>query len=229
MDGYGRQKSERDLDQLKAMLITAEVCQLVLRKLIRLVKVSSIELRRFVKIKHVCGINDIQMNKYRESVFAVRDTELIQFPTRLLHHIKRLNHVITEHVIRHISRDLESSGSSSRVDQEAETEIKYKIQAEKLANISTIAITCSDENCPIDCFIEQLKECLSSHGNVICLSSTSVEKTLGRFALTDRGSAKVSYYSIYHFFLIKFFISSLPGSQIKKKIIKYQYLNVIRK
>ena len=202
MDGYGRQKSERDLDQLKAMLITAEVCQLVLRKLIRLVKVSSIELRRFVKIKHVCGINDIQMNKYRESVFAVRDTELIQFPTRLLHHIKRLNHVITEHVIRHISRDLDSSGSSSRVDQEAETEIKYKIQAEKLATISTIAVTCSDENCPIDCFIEQLKECLSSHGNVICLSSTSVEKTLGRFALTDRGSAKVSYYTVNNYSVI---------------------------
>ena len=131
------------------------------------------------------------MTVHRESVFAVRDTELIQFPARLLHHIKRLNPNITEHVIRHICRDAESDQSSPRAFQDAESEIKYQIQAEKLANISTIAVACSDENCPIDCFIDQLRMCLSPHGKVICLSSNSVEKTLGRFALTDRGSAKL--------------------------------------
>ena len=134
------------------------------------------------------------MQVHRESVFAVRDTELIQFPARLLHHIKRLNPVITEYVIRHISRALESDESSSRVVQEPQCEIKYKIQAESLANVSTIAIVCSDENCPIDCFIDQLKECMSPHGNVICLSSSSVEKELGRFALTDRGSTKAYFH-----------------------------------
>ena len=138
-----------------------------------------------------------QMKVHRESVFAVRDTELIQFPARLLHHIKRLNPVITEYVIGHISRALDSDDSSSRVDQEPQCEIKFKIQAENLANISTIAIVCSDENCPIDCFIDQLKECLSPHGKVICLSSSSVEKKLGRFALTDRGSTKVYFHSYF--------------------------------
>jgi len=137
------------------------------------------------------------MKVHRESVFAVRDTELIQFPARLLHQIKRLNPVITEYVIGHISRALESDESSSRVVQEPQCDIKYKIQAENLANISTIAIVCSDETCPIDCFIDQLKECLSPHGNVICLSSSSVEKELGRFALTDRGSTK----AYFHFYL----------------------------
>ena len=168
-------------------MIMAEESQLVLLKLIRL----DLEMTTFEPFAIVLIF--VQMKVHRESVFAVRDTELIQFPARLLHQIKRLNPVITEYVIGHISRALESD-ESSRVVQEPQCEIKYKIQAENLANISTIAILCSDGNCPIDCFIDQLKECLSPHGKVICLSSSSVEKKLGRFALTDRGSTKANFH-----------------------------------
>ena len=172
--------------------------QLVLSKLIRLVlEITTFEVQDLKHSKWFFQITRFfQMKVHRESVFAVRDTELIQFPARLLHHIKRLNPVITEYVIGHISRALDSDQSSSRVVQEPQCEIKYKIQAENLANISTIAIVCSDENCSIDCFIDQLKECLSPHGKVICLSSSSVEKKLGRFALTDRGSTK-AYFHFY--------------------------------
>ena len=126
------------------------------------------------------------MSTHTKSVFAVRDTELIQFPARLLHHIKRLYPIITEYVINNVVQRLESEKPISLINQDSDNEVKYQIQASSLANISTIAVVCSDSNSPIESFIDQLKDCLSLHGNVICLSSQIVENQLGKFALTDR-------------------------------------------
>ncbi|KAF8899205.1 hypothetical protein BD779DRAFT_1607721 [Infundibulicybe gibba] len=124
----------------------------------------------------------------RNTVHAIRDTELIRMPKTLFNAISARNPQTTAQLLRMIAsrvRD-EVDSSSNAQARNATSELGYNN-----TNLKTVAVLPVSRNVPVDAFARKLHAALGSIGaSTSYLNQASVSSHLGRHAFTRMGKLK---------------------------------------
>ncbi|KAI0068052.1 patatin-domain-containing protein [Artomyces pyxidatus] len=135
-------------------------------------------------------IDVITSTPRRNTVHAIRDTELIRMPQTLFNAISSRNPQTTALLLRMIASRVRSEidSSSTAMSRGSPTEIRRNN-----ANLKTVAILPVSRNVPVDAFARKLHIALESIGAPTSyLNQASVSSTLGRHAFTRMGKLKTA-------------------------------------
>lgn len=127
----------------------------------------------------------------RNTVHAIRDSELVRMPLTLFNAISARNPQATAHLLRIIAarvRDEVDSSATSRSKVAIPSELGWND-----LNLKTVAIIPIARNIPIDTFAKKLQAALESIGAPTAyLNQASISRYLGRHAFTRMGKLKVA-------------------------------------
>ncbi|KAI8990604.1 patatin-domain-containing protein [Trametes punicea] len=122
----------------------------------------------------------------RNTVHAIRDTELIRMPQTLFNAISSRNPRTTAQLLRMIASRVRTEVDSSSMNMAAE-------RASGNINLKTVAILPVSRNIPIDAFARKLHAALEGIGAPTAfLNQASVSDHLGRHAFTRMGKLKAA-------------------------------------
>ncbi|KAF7797182.1 hypothetical protein EIP86_008374 [Pleurotus ostreatoroseus] len=122
----------------------------------------------------------------RNTVHAIRDTELIRMPQTLFNAISSRNPGTTAQLLRMIASRVRSEVDSSARNVPLEP-------SRTNINLKTVAVLPSTRNVPIDAFGRKLEQALNSIGAPTSyLNQVSVSNHLGRHAFTRMGKLKAA-------------------------------------
>lgn len=135
-------------------------------------------------------IDVITSTPRRNTVHAIRDTELIRMPQTLFNAISSRNPQTTALLLRMIAsrvrNDIDSSPSARSRNMGSELRRNN-------ANLKTVAVLPVSRNVPIDGFARKLHSALEGIGSPTSyLNQASVSNTLGRHAFTRMGKLKTA-------------------------------------
>ncbi|KAH9050541.1 patatin-domain-containing protein [Lactarius hengduanensis] len=133
-------------------------------------------------------IDVITSTPRRNTVHAIRDTELIRMPQTLFNAISSRNPQTTALLLRMIASRVRNDIDSSPSARSRNTEFKRNN-----ANLKTVAVLPVSRNVPIDSFARKLHSALEGIGSPTSyLNQASVSNTLGRHAFTRMGKLKTA-------------------------------------
>ncbi|KAF9055952.1 hypothetical protein BJ165DRAFT_1429740 [Panaeolus papilionaceus] len=124
----------------------------------------------------------------RNTVHAIRDTELIRMPKTLFNAISARNPQTTAQILRMIASRVRDEVDSSSVGQKrnAGSELGYNN-----TNLKTVAVLPVSRNVPVEAFSRKLQTALDGIGaNTLYLNQAVISSQLGKHAFTRMGKLK---------------------------------------
>ncbi|KAI0274950.1 patatin-domain-containing protein [Gloeopeniophorella convolvens] len=135
-------------------------------------------------------IDVITSTPRRNTVHAIRDTELIRMPQTLFNAISSRNPQTTALLLRMIAARVRSDVDSSSSARSLNTASELR---RNNANLKTVAVLPVSRSVPIDAFARKLHSALEGIGSPTSyLNQASVSNTLGRHAFTRMGKLKTA-------------------------------------
>ncbi|KAI0049281.1 patatin-domain-containing protein [Auriscalpium vulgare] len=135
-------------------------------------------------------IDVITSTPRRNTVHAIRDTELIRMPQTLFNAISSRNPQTTALLLRMIASRVRSEIDSSSIARSRNTPTEIR---RNNANLKTVAVLPVSRSVPVDAFARKLHSALESIGaSTSYLNQASVSSILGRHAFTRMGKLKTA-------------------------------------